>query len=451
MTMTVINKFNKLLQPISNYSSLIFFRIAFGLLMAFSHIRFMSYGWVKEFYIQPTYFFKYFGFEWITPLPSPWIYIHYILIIFFSLMISIGFLYRFSTILFFILFTYAELMDQTNYLNHYYFISLISFLMIFMPLHYRFSLDSFFRPKLKNRIICKWPLLVLRFQIGMVYFFAGIAKLKSDWLFEAQPLKIWLRVHEDFPLIGPLLTKPLTAYIMSWTGAFFDLTIVGFLLWRKTRFLAYLGVLFFHIFTWKLFNIGMFPWIMIFAALIFFPPDWPIRFINFFKKSKFQIHRNQKRQNIKWNLKNKIILFSFITYFMIQILIPLRHHFYPGNVLWTEEGFNFSWQVMLMEKNGYVEYKVIETKTKKKWVINPKEYLTPYQVKQMSTKPKMILALAHHIEEDFKKKNIFPVEIYAETSTSLNGRRNRKLIDNKVDLTKVKDSFSPASWILPLK
>lgn len=154
---------------------------------------------------------------------------------------------------------------------------------------------------------------------------------------------------------------------------------------------------------------------------------------------------------MKLSLKRKLALIGFGIYFLIQILMPFRHHLYPGNVLWTEEGFNFSWKVMLMEKNGYLEYKVVDSQSKKAWVIKPQDYLTPYQVKQMSTKPDLILALAHHIEKDFKQRKIHPIEIYALSSVSLNGRRNQKMIDDKVDLTQVEKSLFPKKWILPLK
>src|SRR6185369_4772318 len=119
---------------------------------------------------------------------------------------------------------------------------------------------------------------LLRFQLGVVYFFAGIAKLNGDWLLRAQPLRIWLAARADLPILGGFLAEPWVAWTASWAGAFFDLTIVGFLLLPRTRRAAFVAVVVFHVATGLLFPIGMFPWIMVAAATVFFAPDWPTRF-----------------------------------------------------------------------------------------------------------------------------------------------------------------------------
>ncbi len=46
-----------------------------------------------------------------------------------------GFLYRISAILFFLAFTYVFLLSESRYLNHFYLVVLISFIMIFVPAH----------------------------------------------------------------------------------------------------------------------------------------------------------------------------------------------------------------------------------------------------------------------------------------------------------------------------
>ncbi|MDF2697959.1 MAG: Vitamin K-dependent gamma-carboxylase, partial [Labilithrix sp.] len=44
-----------------------------------------------------------------------------------------------------------------------------------------------------------WVLWLVRFQIGLVYFYGGVGKLETDWLFRAMPLRIWLAANGDFP------------------------------------------------------------------------------------------------------------------------------------------------------------------------------------------------------------------------------------------------------------
>ena len=187
-----------------------------------------------------------------------------------ALGVAAGFYYRICITIFFLGFTYVELIDQTAYLNHYYLISLLSGLMIFLPANRAWSIDVLRRPGLRLDVVPAWTLNILRFQIGVVFVFAGLAKLNADWLLSAQPLRIWLAARSDLPLLGPLLDNAGIAYAASWFVAVYDLSIVPFLLHPRTRGPAYLAVIVFHVATLALFNIGMFPWIMIVATLLFF-------------------------------------------------------------------------------------------------------------------------------------------------------------------------------------
>lgn len=258
-------------------ASLAAFRILFGLLMAAAMVRFISKGWVRQMYVDPSFHFSYPGFEWIQPWPGFWMHAHFVALAVLALGVACGFFYRTCITLFFLGFTYVELIDQTAYLNHYYFISLISGLLIFLPAHRAWSIDVWRHPALRVDRVPAWTLNLLRFQVAVVYIFAGLAKFNADWLLHAQPLRMWLPARSEMMFIGPWLNEVWVAYAASWFGAIFDTTIVFFLLHNRTRRPAYAFVIFFHVATWLLFNIGMFPWIMIVAATLLFPPDWPRR------------------------------------------------------------------------------------------------------------------------------------------------------------------------------
>jgi len=161
-------------------------------------------------------------------------------------------------------------MDKTTYLNHYYFISVLSFLMIFLPAQAYFSLDAARNSKKAFQYVPAWTINSLKLVVGIVYVYAGLAKLNSDWLLKAMPLKIWLPSKFDIPLIGNLLSQEWMQYAFSWSGAVYDLAIPFLLLYRKTRPYAFVLVVIFHVLTRVLFPIGMFPYIMIIATLIFF-------------------------------------------------------------------------------------------------------------------------------------------------------------------------------------
>src|ERR1700743_3383272 len=108
-------------------------RIAFGGIMHISVIRFILKGWLSDFYIKPKFHFTFYGFDWVKPLGASGMYALFAVLVIASIFVTIGYFYRASIITFFLCFTYIELIDKTTYLNHYYLISVISFLLIWVP------------------------------------------------------------------------------------------------------------------------------------------------------------------------------------------------------------------------------------------------------------------------------------------------------------------------------
>lgn len=422
--------------------------------MLASVVRFWAYGWIREVYIAPTFHFHWFGFSWISPWPGNGMYIHFAVLGLASSCIMLGLFYRVAAVVFFFAFTYVELIEKATYLNHYYLISLLSLLMIFMPLHHAASVDSLRRPDLRRDTAPAWVLWLLRFQIGAVYFFAGVAKLGPDWLLRGEPLGIWLAAHSDIPFVGPWLTKAWVARGASFFGAAFDLSVVFFLLRARTRPYAYAMVVVFHTVTGLLFPIGVFPWVMTGAALVFFPPDWPRRLLSRLSaKYRTQWESTDAPPAIEWRSllpMQRLGLMLLCVHVVLQVALPLRRFLYPGNTAWTEEGFRFAWRVMLVEKVGFVEYRVRDKATGRVVVVEPARYLSPLQVKQMAISPDMILELAQHIAQEARKQGR-DVEVEADAFVTMNGRPSQRLIDPTTNLANEKDSLWPKRWILPLE
>lgn len=426
--------------------------------MLFGIIRFVSKGWVKDLYIDPQYFFGYLGFEWVKPLEGNLMYLPFVLMIIAAIGILFGLFYRFSATLFFLCFTYVELLDKSNYLNHYYFVSLMSFLMILVPANRRFSIDSLIWPKFRRKTTLQWHIGILKFQLAVVYVFAGIAKLNGDWLFEAQPLKTWLQAHHNIPLVGGLMQEEWLAYAFSWTGCIYDLFIVFFLLSNRTRPYAYFFVVFFHIVTWYLFPIGVFPWVMIFSTLIFFHANTHQKILNWLE-AKLSINRDG------WTIARPRKTAPVLTYFLMlfitaQLLIPFRSALYPGDLFWNEEGFRFSWRVMLMHKEGHATFYLHDKATGRESEINNAKFLTQTQEDQMATQPDMILQYARILKEHYDGKilhygaHTFKIEdpaIYAKIYVSLNGRPSQLFVDKKKDLASLPYNLKHRDWIEPFQ
>jgi len=439
-------------RPVSAASAAAF-RIMFGLLGFAVVCRFAAKGWINALYVEPAHHFTYVGFGWVQPWPAWGMYLHFALLALASLGVALGYRYRLSITASFLLFTYVELIDKTTYLNHYYWVSLVSFLMIFLPLQRMWSLDAWRDPSRFSKTIPAWVIWVLCAQVGVVYVFGGLAKLNPDWLFQAQPLRIWLYNSGDVPVIGPLLKEAWIAYAMSWAGAAFDLTIVGWLLWRRSRPLAYAILVVFHVMTWLLFPIGMFPWIMIVATLIYFPPDWPVRLFTLLGGRRLAptlytvpvaITPETESFSVRW----RVGAVGLALFALLQIVMPLRHFAYPGNVRWNEEGYRFAWRVMLTEKVGHVLFRVTDAATGEQWLRYPEEYLTALQAERMAYQPDMILATAHIIAQDERSKGR-RVEVRADVFVTFNGRRAARLIDPKIDLARVNQGILPKVWVLP--
>jgi hypothetical protein len=334
-------------------------------------------------------------------------------------------------------------MDKTTYLNHYYFISLLSFLLIFLPANTRLSVDAYLRKKEYEKVP-RWTIDSIKILLGIVYFYAGLAKLNSDWLLRAQPLKIWLTSKYDLPFIGEnIMQQEWFHYAMSWGGTFYDLTIPFLLLYRKTRFLAFFLVVFFHVFTRVLFPIGMFPYIMIVSSLIFFDAKLHRTIIAFI----------QRLSPLKSRVVERIseYHYSVLSKKVVQLLMPWRYLIYPGELFWTEEGYRFSWRVMLIEKSGYTTFKIVDGKTKKYFYVENSDFLTPFQEKQMSSQPDFILEYAHYLGDHFASQGHQNIEVYAESFVALNGRLSAQFIDSSVNLYNEKESFKHKPWIVPFQ
>lgn len=437
-------------QKTTHAAPLAVFRIVFAGMILLSVIRFWAKGWIFDLYVKPLHFFPFYGFEFVKPLGN-YSYLLFAICGISALFVLLGYFYRSSIITLFLSFTYIELIDKSTYLNHYYFVSMMLLILVFLPANHYFSIDAARNKYFSADKIPQWTIDSIKLLVLILYFYAGIAKLNSDWLLHALPLKIWLPARNDMFIIGPLFNYKWVAYAFSWFGCIYDLSI-GFLLWnKKTRLWAYITVIIFHALTAILFPIGMFPYVMIVTALIFFSANFHSKIIvwiaSILKLSRSLIYPN--RVFVFKPQINRLLIAGLALFFLIQLAFPFRYLLYPGELFWTEEGYRFSWRVMLMEKAGYAQF-TIKDATGRQTVVNNTEFLTPLQEKMMSAQPDMILQFAHILANHFAQKGFVKPQVYVDSYVALNGRRGKTFINPEVDLAQITDSFQPKTWILPL-
>ncbi|MEL6558529.1 MAG: HTTM domain-containing protein [Bacteroidota bacterium] len=424
---------------------LVIFRLAFGALLFYSTVRTIQKGWVKELYIDPGYHFSFF--DWIKPLDGSGMIIVFYLMALLAMLIILGLFYRLSLGFFLLLFTYSELIDKTYYLNHYYLVSLLTFWLMLVPANRWYSLDAVLFPKIKSDRCAQWHILIFKIQLSIVYFFAGLAKVNPDWLFKAQPMATWLPGKYTIPILGKWVHLKSVAFLFSWAGCIYDISIWVFLLMRKTRTIAYLLVLVFHILTGILFpRIGMFPYIMITSTIIFFSSSWHEKVLSYLPFSGY-FSRREKQETFNPRYKS-IVTWALIAYVIVQLYLPVRFLNYPGNLFWHEQGYRFSWRVMLMEKNGYTSIIVKDPVMNTLKEVDQELFLTPFQEQQMRSQPDMILQFARYVGDRFREEKGYNPEIYVKSRLSLNGRRSQPFTDETLDIYNIADPMAQG-WILP--
>lgn len=437
-----------LFRPV-DIASLAIFRVAFGLIMVWEVGRYFANGWIERFYIVPTYHFGYWGFEWIKPWPGNGMYYHFVLLGILAAMISVGWCYRVSSIAFFFAFTYVFLIDQVRYLNHFYLVILVSFLMIFMPAHGAFAVDARFIGRIRRDWVPVWTVWILRTQMAIVYAYAALAKFNGDWL-RGFPIREWLVARQDSLIGGPWCSYPTTALLFSYTGLLFDLLIVPLLLIRRTRPFAFAAVIVFHLTNVWLLDIGIFPFFSITLTTLFFSPDWPRRV--FTKRAPPNdgepLSVDDRISPVSCATgRQKIVVIGWSLFFAIQLVIPLRHYVYPGDVDWTEEGYRYSWRMRLHTKTNEARFLATDVDQGKTWDIQPLDYVTPDQLERMLFWNDMLVPFCQHVAESLKgNEGRTNVEVRGRVACSLHGRRPELLIEPELDLAAQRPSLRPAPW-----
>lgn len=456
-------KLHALLFRDTDIASLVFFRVAFGVLALVDVLSSWLYYHLQKGAFDPDAFqFRYYGFTWLPSLPEPLMSALFVSLILATVLIILGRWYRWSTTYFALGFTYVFLLEKAHYLNHGYLFCWLSFLMIFLPADRNFSWSVWKDPAKRLETIPFWCLLILRFLIGVVYFFGGVAKINGDWL-RGVPLVDWMAYKSDLPFIGPILGLSWTPYFMAYVGLFLDLTIAFFLLNRRTRPWAFGMAICFHLLNMLIFNIGIFPYLSISLTALYFAPNFPRRIINWLT-TKFQFiarwkntwqHRMETATSsaaIPWQAAPRYrtpISMALILLASFHLLVPLRHHLFPGDVAWTEEGHRYSWRMMLRSKRGRGHFR-IEDQNGRKETVRPEELLGSRQARKLYTHPDMILQFAHFLKEKYQEEGS-DISVYAEIEAQLNDRPYQTYIDPSVDLARERWSyFGHSEWILPL-
>ncbi len=447
-----MQKFVQLMFKKVDNSQLVIFRIFFGLLMLLESWGAIATGWVKEAFVIPESTFTFMGFEWTQVLLGNFMYGYYIVMGIMGILIMVGYRYIFACLSFFMMWGLTYFMQKSHYNNHYYLVWLISGFMAIIPANRYYSIDAKQHPFIKQNWTRYWTVFIFQIQIAIVYVYASLAKLYPGWLenkFLSLRLKRaanWFRNEMSWDAYANFLEIESVQYFQVYAGIFFDLLVVPMLLFKRTRTIALIATLTFHIANSITLQIGIFPYFAI-AFAVFFYPRKRIQQLFFKSKTFYQdVNKNVDFSNFQY-LGFGLIFF----YFIIQLALPVRHWFIEDNVLWTEEGHRLSWRMMLRTKSTHsfkLEYLDTETNTRKP--INKFNYAARRQINVAASKPDMIWQLIQRIQDDMDKKGIKYDGIYAQSMVSINGGKYYPLIDHNYNLKGIDwNRFSHQEWLLP--
>jgi hypothetical protein len=441
----------RLFSPV-DVSFLVFFRVFYALVILWWVGKAFVLDLIGSVYADPPFHFTYPGFSWVAPWPGGFMYVHFAGVALLAAFVAVGFLYRISAVLLFLGITYVFLIEKAVYLNHEYLMCLLSLLLIFLPANRRWSIDARLRPEWTSDHVPAWSLWLLRFQVGLPYVYGGIAKLNGDWL-RGQPMQMWLASSSWRSVLGPVAEQYWFALLFSWGGMLFDLGVVPLLLWKRTRPYAYATAIAFHLMNACMFDIGVFPWLMIGATLMFFPADSMRRWLGPFLPPAGVAPAPTGCANLAQpgSRKQTVILLLLGVYAGFHLLFPFRHWLYPGNASWTEEGHRFAWRMMLRQKVTALRFLVTDPATNRTVTADVHRFLTPKQFDAMGYDPEMMRELAHFLRDVYRELGYKDVRVRVVALCSLNGRKPQLVIDPGVDLAEESRSIGHYSWIIPLE
>ncbi|MEE9319187.1 MAG: HTTM domain-containing protein [Granulosicoccus sp.] len=439
-------------------SSLAVFRILFGGLILFESVNYGVFLCLDCMYRETDFLFKYHYFEWARLPPGHGLEWLFLVMGIAAVCVMLGFYYRLAIIVLTVTFIWHFLIDQALYLNHFYLAILFLVILIFLPAHKTWSLDARRNPEWASSLIPNWSRLWLGAQLEIVLLYAGFVKLNMDWL-QLEPMRLWMNARsQDAAPIFQWMTQDWGIALSSYGVIALHLIGAPLLLWKRTRLFVFVVYTVFHIINTFVFDIGIFPWMTLAATLLLFDPDWPRQVLRWWNKRSRALnalevasHSPSSASCLRptFSRLKVAVAAAILTWLTLQLLVPLRHFYAPGNVAWNEDGHRFSWRMKLRSKRGWARFYVVAADGMRE-VIDPADHLNAKQVRKMACIPDLIWQFAGYLESQYSRPGSLDVKVYADTSCSLNTREPAPLIDRLVDLTAIPRDEPASNWVLPL-
>ncbi|XP_060712522.1 vitamin K-dependent gamma-carboxylase isoform X2 [Hemiscyllium ocellatum] len=407
-------------------------------------------------------------FNFLEPFPLDWMYVVFVVMWLGALGIMLGCFYRLSCLMFLIPYWYNFFLDKTAWNNHSYLYGLIGFQLTLMDANRYWSIDGLRRPRKRNAHVPLWNYTLLRTQIFIVYFIAGIKKLDADWV-EGYSMNHLARHWLFAPFKLVLSEELVNVLVVHGGGLVLDLTAGYLLFFDLTRPYAMAFVTYFHCMNSQLFSIGMFSYTMLATSLLFCYPDWPRVLVRKFpaflrpllplteqpQRSDSCVYPagGRKREAVAkgtgLTLRQRLGAVFTLIYVAEQFFLPYSHFITQGYNNWTNGLYGYSWDMMVHSRT-HQHVKI----TYKDGVTGQIGYLNPgvwTQSRRWKDHADMLKQYSTCLATQLLGYNISEPEIYFDVWVSINERFQQRLFDPRVDIVTAEWSpFKKTSWLMPL-
>ena len=339
-----------------------------------------------------------------------------------------GLFYRLATATAALLVAYVFFLDVVYYDAVTFLGILLLVLLAAAPAHVIASLDA-----ARGKVACRGlraSVALFRFQVGSVYVFAGVAKLHRGWV-GGGTLHAMLTGYPPARWLAGVVTPHTVFVTLSWLGLLFDLGIVPLLMWKRTRTVAFVVLVAFHLHNALTMQVGAVPWIMVGASTVFLPSDWPRRLGLRLPATPTCV------ADAAWMRPAAIAWIA-----VVALALPLRRWIMPGEVAFHGFGYDFTWALRSRARDCGAYLVVVDRATNEPTIRGIEPGLRADLRGRVWCDPYSIWRSA----QDAGRGR--DVAVHATAYASLDDRRPALMIDPDADLTRETfPLFWPPRWV----
>nr|XP_054919472.1 vitamin K-dependent gamma-carboxylase-like [Dermacentor andersoni] len=453
-------------------SSLAIARILFGAVMILDQPEERGLAFVEERWGDPKEC-RFPLFSFLKPLSLEGMYCIHLIMLLGAIGICTGAFFKKSCMAFLLPYWFIFLLEKSRWNNHSYLYGLITVLLSVTGAHHLWSVDCWRKSGIRNTDIPKWNYVLLRLQVFLVYFIAGLKKTDRDWI--GGHSMDGLARHWVFDLFKLVMTEEqVDTYVVHWGGFLLDLTVGFLMIGTAVRPVGVLFCVLFNTMNSRMFAIGMFPYVMIVLTTIFFDYSWPKKVaavlplcirnaVPDLSASRPDFSRcwypgrckgnvqcigspRAERRLCRW----KMTAFLLCLHVVLQLFLPYSHGLTKGYNTWTQGSYGYSWDMMVHNwRPVHIKLVLYDNAAHKTHFLDPEKFTTS---KRWHHQADMVVQFAHCISDRFRQDyGMKDVEIYVDVWMSLNGRFAQRMYDPTVNILEQPWSpFVEVPWVMPV-